>query len=135
MRKLLLSAVAFLALCSSSLAQGIGAPNPILCNQATNGSAAVQLAASIAGRNIVVCGWDVNAGSTTGAFTLSFGTGATCGAGTTTIVAWSNMVAGQIGVDHQNYAFYSVPNVAGVQQNFCVTTATNVTFNIYWGQY
>jgi hypothetical protein len=136
MRRLLLSVIALLALCGAASAQGVGAPNPILCNQATQSSAntATQLATAIPGRNIVICGWDINANVAAGAFTLAYGTGTTCATSPVTIVSYTALPAG-VFVDHGTYAFFSVPNVAGVQQNLCVTLATTAAWIVYWGQF
>jgi len=140
MRKLLLAAFALLALCGQGWAQGIGAPNPILCNQATQSAVAQSIATAIVGRNIVVCGWDVNGTTTAAAFQLVYGTGVACAANTVNIVNWSGLPVGTF-IDHGTYAFTSAPttNAAATppntQTNLCVITATNVTYTIYWGQF
>ena len=112
-------------------AQGIGAPNPILCNQATAAaSAANQIAAAVAGKNIVLCGWDVNGTAAASAFSITAGTGATCGGTPVTLVNWTVLPNG-VFVDHPTYAFYQVPTAFGL----CVTAATTVNYIIYWGQF
>jgi hypothetical protein len=130
MRKFFAFAVAFLALCGVAAAQGVGAPNPILCNQATQGSTTQQLATAISGKNIVVCGWDVNANTALGAFSLASGTGATCGSTTANIVVLTGLPVG-VFVDHNTYAFTPIAST----QNLCVTVATTVSYTIYWGQF
>jgi hypothetical protein len=131
MKKLLLVVAAVLALGGSAAAQGIGAPNPILCNQITQGSTTQQFATSVAGKNIVVCGWDVNpttAGSS--AFTLAIGTGAVCATGTANVIVMTSLPVG-VFTDHSVYAFVPIPSTS----NLCVTVATTVNYTIYWGQF
>jgi hypothetical protein len=130
MRKLLASTVAFLALCGAAAAQGVGAPNPILCNQVIQGTTTQQFATAIASKNIVVCGWDVNANVALGAFSLASGTGATCGSTTANIVVWTGLPVG-VFIDHNTYAFTPIAST----QNLCVTAATTVSYTIYWGQF
>ena len=129
MRKFLLSTILSLW-AGVALAQGIGAPNPILCNQTTQGTGTVAIATAIIGRNIVVCGWDVNANVASGAFSLIAGTGGTCATPTKSIVVWTALPTGAF-IHHPTYAFTQAPSGS----DLCVSVATTVSWVVSWGQF
>lgn len=128
MKKLFLL-LAFLLAPSLALAQ-VGPPQNILCNQIAQGTTASvsPIASAASGKSIVVCGWSVNANVAAGAFSLAFGSGATCTT-PTTIVSYTALPVGT-NIDHIDYAFTSNATL-----NLCVTVATTVSYTVYWGQY
>lgn len=131
MKKLGAALLIFFGLAAPACAQGIGA-QPIYCNQVTTGTAATQIATAVAGKSISVCGYTVDATAAAAAFQLSYGTGATCGTGTVALTpAFAGTGQGSAFTDHLPTAYVSVPATA----NLCVTTSTNSTWAIYWGQF
>jgi hypothetical protein len=134
MKRLLLSAVAALALCGAAKAQ-IGPPNQVQCNQFvsfTGTGAAALIMTGAAGKTIFICGWHVTSTSnTTTTFQLTAGTGATCGTGTITVTPALNVTITAPSADHIDFASlsYAGPN------NICVNAPASITGGIWAGQY
>jgi hypothetical protein len=136
MKKLLLSAVAALALCGAASAQGalVGPPNQLMCNQfvqVTGTGAEVTFIPGVAGKITVLCGWHFTstaAGSTT--FQLFFGSAANCGGGTS-ITPPMNVTSTAPSVDHTDFAVLSYAAL----NNICVTAPTTMTGGLWYAQF
>jgi len=132
MRKLVLSSlVALLALCEGApaLAQAIG-PVQINCNKSVNGAGAVgtvQVLPPIATQTIHYCGFEVTS-ATASTFQIEFGTGATCGTGTQTVTAASDLsTAGVLTSNNRN-----VSSARGAGMCVVVGGTGPVHYNIYY---
>ena len=116
-----------------ALAQWLGPPNTVLCNQIVNfsgGASTVQLLAPTTGKQIYVCGWSVTNSSNTQTYQvqLFFGTGATCGTGTINITPSMSINANAYN-DHSQYAITSGAVGAGL----CVTPSNAaLSGNVYY---
>ena len=132
--------LAFALVAGLANAQQTIGPPALVCNQITQGTATGRIVAAATGKNIVVCGWDVNANVAAGAFTLAYGTGGTCASNVTTIVAYTALPVGAF-IDHPPYAFSTAPTTApggsppNTQTDLCVNAATTVSYTIFWAQF
>lgn len=130
MKKLLL-ALGLLAFASTAQAQQTMGPMALACNKIFVGTAAGTVAsAPSAPQGIHVCGVDVNTNTAAGAFELSYGTGTVCATNTKDIYNWTALPVGNV-VDHTAFVWFDIPTA----QNFCIVTATTVSFTIYYGVY
>jgi hypothetical protein len=108
-----------------------GQGQPLVCTQVTAGNSASQVATAITGKNIVVCGYALEA-TGAGAFQLAFGTGSNCGTGTIQISpSFSALTSGAALADHVAFAYATAPTGS----NLCVLTSTSVSWAVYWGQF
>ena len=94
--------------------------------------------AGVAGRTLYICGYQYTSTAAATA-SLVYGTGTTCGTGTTAITGALN-VGTTPTTDHQQYAYFSVPQIqpylTATQNSICVTTTgAAVTGHIFFGQY
>ena len=144
MRKFLLSLAVLGALLLGSggpQAQIIGPFIQATCNQigSFSGTATTVLVqAGAAGKVIYICGYQFTSTAATTA-ALVYGTGATCGTGQVAVTGALN-VSTTPTTDHQQYAYFSVPEIqpfqSATQNSICVTIgAAAVTGHIFFGQY
>jgi hypothetical protein len=121
--------------------QAIGPYVQAACSQiasVTGTSTTVLALAGQAGKVIYLCGYQFTASSATTA-SVVYGTGATCGTGTTPITGALN-VSTTPTMDHQQYAYFSVPQVqpfmTATQNSICVTIGTAAVIgHLFLGQY
>ncbi len=144
MRKLGL-ALSFLASLGLSLwawtfpihAQGapVGPTNTILCNKiatlTAGPSTITQVVAAVAGQSISLCGWHVTNTAATGTFSISYGTGANCGTGTTVVIPVMSVTSTAPSGDHTQFATFSAPTANAL----CITPAATVSAVIYYAQF
>ena len=119
-------------LLNGAQAQSFNPPSSHLCDRVTTGTGAQQIVTAAAGAYIYVCGYAVDAIGANASFSLAYGTGTNCAAGTTNIspvISGSNQ--GNAFVDHTIFAFLTLPP----GQNLCVTSDSNTDYAVYWGQY
>lgn len=128
--KKMLALFILLALGATAQAQVVGPPQ-ITCNQTfqvSQGAVALtKVISGVAGKQISLCGWSLNAGAATATASLSFGTGTNCGTGTTTIFPVTSLAINGVFVDHSAFAHISPPtaNASAVPTDVClVTTGT-----------
>jgi hypothetical protein len=122
-------------------AQAIGPYVQAACSQLASftGTATTVLAiAGAAGKVLYLCGYQFTATAATTAAVV-YGTGATCGTGTTAVTGALN-VATTPTTDHQQYAYFNVPQIqpfaTATQNSLCVTIGTAaVTGHLFVGQY
>lgn len=84
-------------------AQGVSPNQMFGCNQSAfydaSTSGATKLVTGVAGKRTYVCGWNILAGGTVNV-SLIYGTGGTCGAGTTAITPAFQFTAQTADIDH-----------------------------------
>jgi hypothetical protein len=143
-RKLL--ALLALGLClivgPSAFSQGtiVGPGNAILCPRlatlAVGPSTITQIVPAVTGQTISICGWHVTNTGATGTFSLSYGTGSNCGTGTVLFIPPQNVTSTAPATDHIDYAFFTVPMVAGVAQALCITpSVATIAAVVYYSQF
>lgn len=107
----------------------IGPANPILCNNvigftATAGSVAA--VPSVAGKTLVVCGWEVTAAAAS-TFSFGFSTVAACASGITNQTGTLNVNVSAV-TDHSPTAVLSYPTGT----NFCATAGAAAIAGLVW---
>ena len=134
----LLVALALAALCGPASPQGtiVGPGGLILCPQlatlAVGPSTITQIVAAVTGKAISICGWHITNTGATGTFSLSYGTGANCGTGTTAVVPPQNVTSTAPATDHIDYAFFTTP----VSQALCITpSVATIAAVVYFNQF
>ncbi len=112
--------------------QTIACTNAAIYDAATNGS--TKLVTGTTTQRIYVCGF-VLFGGGTATVKLIFGTGGTCGAGTTAITPGFNLVAQSQLVDHQSYYEGLLP--VPVSNDLCINTSAGVAIQgiVYYAQF
>jgi hypothetical protein len=120
MKKLSAALLIYFGLANAALAQWLGPPNAVLCNQIATFSGvavATQLVAPVTGKQVFFCGFQAtNSSATTYNFTFSFGSGATCGTNTVTFTPAINVTTNSV-TDHAQYGTTS----SAVGSGLCVT--------------
>src|SRR6516162_558367 len=110
MRKLLF-ALALAAICGPASAQGpiVGPGQYVLCTGAATLAVGPTTITKIippstdnsgTTKSIFICGWHITNTGTTGTFTISYGSGATCGTGTVVAVPATNVSSSAPSADH-----------------------------------
>jgi hypothetical protein len=117
---------------SIGLAQWIGPPQAILCNQIATFSGvatATQLVAPAVGKQIYWCGFQAtNSSATTYTVQFTFGTGATCGTNTVNLLSTVNVTTTSV-TDHSQYGVTS----GAVGSGLCVTPSNAaLSGNVYY---
>ena len=91
-------------------------------------NATTQVIAPATGKLINFCGWHVTNTAGAGTFSLTFGTGATCGTGTVNITPALNVTSSAPSADHEQSAFISSAQGAGLCVSPSVTTISGVLY-------
>jgi len=134
--KKLLALLLLLVLTEPAEAQMVGAPS-IACNQrfqVSQGAVALtRIVTGTATTSISICGYSSNAGAAAATWQLSFGTGTNCGTGTTAITPVFSLGINGVLVDHNIYAFFTLPQ----NTDLClVTTGTGpLQIMVFYGQF
>lgn len=111
MKKLAMVVGALLALTCSAMAQGVGPP-VVSCNKSYSlaaGATSINAIVPAAGRTISWCGWTVVGGAAAATIQLSYGTGVNCNTGNNVITPAVAIPINAVLMDHQNWAFVSLP--------------------------
>jgi hypothetical protein len=134
MKKLLtgLALLACLALGPSAQGQGIiGPPNQIQCNSiatmAVGPTSSTLLVAAVTGQRVFVCGWNITNTAAAGTWTLTTGTGATCGGTPATIIPPMSVGVSQ-DADHATYSYYNTP----LSFALCITPSVATIAAVVW---
>lgn len=108
MKKMLLAAISALGLLAilnaqPAMAQGVSPNQMFGCNQSAiydaSTAGATKLVTGVSNKRIYVCGWNILSGGTVNV-SLIYGTGGTCGSGTTSITPAFQLTAQISEVDH-----------------------------------
>lgn len=138
MRKIIAIALLVLLFASGVRAQGVSPNQMFGCNQskfydaATSG--ATRLVSGVAAKQIYVCGWNILSGGTVNVG-LIYGTGGTCGAGTTTITPAFQLTAQVADVDH--LPVYTGITPVPPSNDLCINTSGGVAVQaiVYYTQF
>lgn len=117
----------------------VGPTNLIVCNQiavqAVGVNSSTKMISGSAGKNLVICGWDVSNTGATGTFTFTSGTGSNCGTGSATVIPALNITNTAPAVDVQQYARFGVGTPAA-PLDFCITpSVTTIAAVVFFAQF
>lgn len=129
---------ALFALALPARAQGVSPALMFGCNQSaiydasTNGS--TKLVTGVAVKQIYVCGWNIFWGGTA-TVKLTYGTGGTCGTGTTAITPAFSGVAQSYDIDPSSV--YKGLTPVPASNDLCITTSAGVAVQaiVYYSQF
>lgn len=119
-------------------AQGVSPNQMFGCNQSAfydnNTSGSTLLVTGVATKGIYVCGWNIWSGGTV-SVKLVYGTGATCGSGTTAITPAFQFTAQTGDVDH--LPVYTGITPVPVSNNLCINASSGVAVQavVYFTQF
>lgn len=112
--------------------QTVACTHSAIYDASTNG--ATRLVTGNATQQIYVCGFALVGGGTA-AVKLMYGTGGTCGSGTTAITPAFNLIAQTVVVDHQTYYAGLLP--APASNDLCLNASAGVAVQaiVYYAQF
>lgn len=138
MRRITVTLALLFGLIAPAVAQGVSPAQMFGCNQAviydaaTNGS--TKLVTGTASQQIYVCGWNIFAAGTA-TVKLTYGTGGTCGSGTTSVTPAFSLTTQTQNVDRT--PFYGGIKPVPASNDLCLTTSAGVAVQavVYYTQF
>lgn len=119
---------------ADALAQQMYQSQTLACQFAAsvNASAAAKLVSGVAGKQIYICGYVLNAGAAASTFQFQFGTGTNCGTGTTSIGPQYSLGTNGVLVDR---APYLNGMAAPAGNDLCVAPSAASAVTLYYTQF